>query len=180
MTKLGIILSSARPNRVGEPVSRWVRDHVPADAEIDLIDLRDVALPAFDGETSPKQGLPKTSAHSVSWSERIAALDALVILTPQYNGSYPGNLKNAIDYLYGEWQELPTLLVGYGWGAAGEVLPLLESLMSRVGADVVGTIGLSFREDLSVEGELFVAEEKTAVLREKLSAMLAEVPVGVS
>src|SRR5690625_2428257 len=78
MTKLGIILSSARPNRVGEPVSRWVRDHVPADVEIDLIDLRDVALPAFDGETSPKQGLPKTSAHSVSWSERIAALDALV------------------------------------------------------------------------------------------------------
>ena len=171
MTKLGIILSSARPNRVGEHVSRWVRDHVPADVEIDLIDLRDVALPAFDGETSPKQGLPKTSAHSVSWSERIAALDALVILTPQYNGSYPGNLKTAIDFLYEEWNELPTVLVGYGWSSAGEVLPLLETLMTRLGADVVGSVGLGFREDLSVEGELFVADEKASALRELLSTL---------
>ena len=179
MTKLGIIQSSARPNRVGEKVLTWVRDAVPSGVDVDLIDLRDAALPAFDGASSPKQGLPKETEHARRWGERIDALDALVILTPQYNGSYPGALKNAIDFLYEEWNRMPTLLVGYGWGSAGEVLPLLEALMTRLGADVVGSIGLGFREDLSVEGELFVAEEKTAALRERLTAITSQAPVVV-
>lgn len=180
MTTLGIILASARPNRVGETISRWVLDAVPAGVDADLIDLREVDLPAFDGTSSPKQGLPKETDHAIAWGERIQALDALVILTPQYNGSYPGNLKTAIDFLYEEWSGLPTLLVGYGWGAAGEVLPLLETLMTRLGADVVGSLGLGFREDLSVDGELFVAEDKAAALRERLAEMVARVPAGVS
>ncbi|MDN5600122.1 MAG: NAD(P)H-dependent oxidoreductase, partial [Brachybacterium sp.] len=87
MTKLGIILASARPNRVGEKVAGWVRDAVPADVDVDLIDLREVALPAFDETTSPKAEQPKTTVHAVSWAERIGALDAVVILTPQYNGA---------------------------------------------------------------------------------------------
>lgn len=180
MTKLGIILSSARPNRVGEKVSHWVRDAVPTGVDVDLIDLREVALPAFDETHSPKAEQPRTTAHALAWAERIAALDAVVILTPQYNGAYPGALKNAIDYLYTEWAQLPTLLVGYGWGDAGEVLPMLETLMTRVGADVVSTIGLGFREDLSVEGELFVREDRTATLREQLSAITTKAPVSVS
>lgn len=179
MTKLGIILASARPNRVGEHVSRWVLDAVPTGVDVDLIDLREVALPAFDGTSSPKQGLPKETDHSRAWGERIDALDALVILTPQYNGSYPGQLKTAIDFLYEEWKDLPTVLVGYGWGSAGEVLPQLENLMTRLDADVVGSVGLGFREDLSVEGELFIAEEKTAALREQLAAITQKAPEHV-
>lgn len=183
MTKLGIIIASARPNRVGAHVARWVQTAVAerfADrVEIDLIDLREVALPAFDEPTSPKQGEPKTTAHGHAWGERIGALDALVIVSPQYNGSYSGTLKSAIDWLYAEWSELPTLLVGYGWGAAGEMLPLLETLMTRMGADLVGSIGLGFREDLSLEGELFVAEEKVALLDEHLTALEQKVPTPV-
>ena len=115
----------------------------------------------------------------VDLSDRAAA-DAVIFLTPQYNGSYPGALKNAIDFLFHEWENLPTILVGYGWGAANEVLPLLETLMGRVGADVVGSVGLGFREDLSVEGELFVTEEKAAALETALAALETKVlsPVG--
>ncbi|MDN5819926.1 MAG: NAD(P)H-dependent oxidoreductase [Brachybacterium sp.] len=179
MTKLGIILASARPNRVGEKISHWIHDAVPTGVDVDLIDLRDVALPAFDEPSSPKSGADKTTAHGHAWGERIAALDAVVILTPQYNGSYPGALKNAIDFLYAEWQGLPTVLLGYGWGGAGEVLPLLEALMTRLDADVVASIGLSFREDLSVDGELFVGEEKAAALREQLTAITSQVPASI-
>lgn len=171
MPKLGIILSSARPNRVADHVARWVADAVDDRFEVDLIDLREVALPAFDEPQSPKSGADKTTDHGRTWGERIAALDAAVILTPQYNGSYPGALKNAVDFLYGEWSGLPLLLIGYGWNAANEVLPLLETLMSRVGADVVDTLGLGFREDLSLEGELFVAEEKVARLAADLASL---------
>jgi len=184
MAKLGILIASARPNRVGEHVAHWVHEtlaaQLPDRMDIDLIDLREVALPAFDETTSPKQGEPKATEHGKSWAERIGALDALIIVTPQYNGAYPGSLKTAIDWLYAEWNLLPTLLVGYGWGAAHEVLPMLETLMVRVGADVVGSLGLGFREDLSVEGELFVAENKTAALIEHLSLLEHRVlsPVG--
>lgn len=180
MTKLGIIQSSARPNSVGVHVAQWVREAAPAGTDVDLIDLREVALPAFDETLPPKAQQPRTTEHARAWAERVDALDAVVILTPQYNGAYPGALKNAIDYLYTEWVGLPTVLVGYGWGAASEVLPMLETLMTRVGADVIASLGLGFREDLSVEGELFVAEEKNASLREQLESVLTAAPVTVA
>ena len=115
MTKLGILVSSARPNRVSDSVTQWVRESVPADVEIDLIDLAAEVLPAFDEPHAPKSGARPTTAHGQAWAERIDALDALVIVTPQYNGSYTGALKNAVDWLYTEWAELPTVIVGYGW-----------------------------------------------------------------
>jgi NAD(P)H-dependent FMN reductase len=180
MTKLGILLSSARPNRFGEKVAQWVAASADERFEIDLIDLREVALPSFDEPSSPKSGADKTTDHGRSWGERIESLDAIVILTPQYNGSYPGALKNAIDFLFAEWNDLPTVLVGYGWGAANEVLPLLETLMGRVGADVLGSVGLGFREDLSVEGALFVTEEKTAALETAVAAVEAKVLAPVA
>ncbi|MDN5685413.1 MAG: NAD(P)H-dependent oxidoreductase [Brachybacterium sp.] len=180
MTKLGIIISSARPNRVGEKVAHRVADTAGDRFDLDLIDLREIALPAFDEPESPKSGADKTTAHGMTWGERIGALDAVVILTPQYNGSYPGALKNAIDFLYAEWSGLPTVLLGYGWGAAGEVLPQLEKLMGRLDADVVGSVGLGFREDLSVEGELFITEEKSAALESALLAVESKVLAPVT
>ncbi len=178
--KLGIIVASARPHRVGAHVARWVQGAVDPTWEIDRIELGEVALPAFDEPASPKSGAEKNTPHGRSWGERVGALDAAVIITPQYNGSYPGALKNAVDFLWAEWNDLPVALVGYGWGEADEVLPLLETLMGRVGADVVGSIGLGFREDLSVEGELFVREDKATRLGELVAALRAETPAAMS
>lgn len=175
MSTLGIIVSSSRPNRVGSSVAQWVRDNIPAGHEVDLIDFAELTLPSFDEPDSPKSGAAKTTAHGQEWAERVAALDALVILTPQYNGSYPGSLKNAVDWLYAEWQQLPVIIVGYGWGDAAEVISHLEPLMVRVGADVVTSIGLGFRDDLSIEGEMFVREDRTAALSEALTAALSKV-----
>lgn len=182
MTSIGILIASARPNRVGEHVATWVRDSLTVlegEVSVDLIDLRETVLPAFDGITSPKADGTKTTDHARTWGERIEALDALVIVTPEYNGSYPGALKNAIDYLYEEWSGLPVLLVGYGWGAGAGVLELLERLMTRVGADVMGTVGLSFPTDLSLEGDVHVEEEKAAALRESLATLEAKVLASV-
>lgn len=174
MTKLGILVSSARPNRVSDSVAQWVRESVPADVEIDLIDLAAEVLPAFDEPHAPKSGARPTTAHGQAWAERIGALDAIVIVTPQYNGSYTGALKNAVDWLYTEWTELPTVIVGYGWMDGAEVLGHLGALMRRVGADVVAEIGLGFGEDLSVEGEITAREEKAAALTAGLEAATAK------
>ena len=68
---------------------------------------------------------------------------------------------------------------GCGWGAGAGVLELLERLMTRVGADVMGTVGLSFPTDLSLEGDVHVEEEKAAALRESLATLEAKVLASV-
>ncbi|MCL6423615.1 NAD(P)H-dependent oxidoreductase [Brachybacterium sp. JHP9] len=171
MPKLGIIVSSNRPNRVGEHVGSWVREHVGESWEVDEIDLAAQGLPFFDGASSPKQGLPRTEQHAIDWAERVAALDAVVIATPEYNGAYPAILKNAIDFLYEEWSGLPIVLVGYGWGGAAGSIELLERLFARVGANVVGSVGLHFREDLTVEGAVSVREQVELELTDLIGAL---------
>jgi len=64
-------------------------------AEIDLLDLRNVAMPLYDGDLESGEGLPQGA---VRFKERIAAADGLLIATPEYNNSVPGGLKNAIDW----------------------------------------------------------------------------------
>jgi chromate reductase len=64
-------------------------------AEIDLLDLREVAMPLYDGDLEEREGLPEGARR---FKERIGAADALLIVTPEYNNSVPGTLKNAIDW----------------------------------------------------------------------------------
>lgn len=64
-------------------------------AEIDLLDLREVAMPLYNGDLEARDGLPEGARRL---KERIAAADALLIATPEYNNSVPGTLKNAIDW----------------------------------------------------------------------------------
>src|SRR6266513_526783 len=119
MLKVAIILGSTRPNRNGEAVAKWVyelsknRD----DAEFQLIDLRDFDLPLLDEPMPPSMG-QYAKSHTLKWAETIASFDAYVFVTPEYNHSTSGALKNAIDSLYREWNNTAAGFVSYG-GAGG-------------------------------------------------------------
>ncbi|MGY1810096.1 NADPH-dependent FMN reductase [Blastococcus sp. SYSU D00669] len=115
MTRIGIILGSTRPNRNGEQVARWVLDVASrrADAEFELVDLRDYPLPHLDEPIPPSQGRYQ-GEHTRQWAETIASFDGFVIVTPEYNHSTSGVLKNAIDYLYAEWNNKAVGFVSYG------------------------------------------------------------------
>ena len=104
MTRIGIILGSTRPNRNGEQVARWVYDIASrrSDAEFELVDLRDYPLPHLDEPLPPSMG-QYHNEHTRQWADKIASFDGFVIVTPEYNHSTSGVLKNAIDYLYAEW-----------------------------------------------------------------------------
>lgn len=175
VVKLGILIASARSNRVGTHVASWVTEHVDPSFDIDLIDLGAVALPNFDEEFSPKQGEPYAHAHTLAWSERVSGLDAIVVVTPEYNGSIPGALKTAVDYLHREWAELPVAVVSYGWREGAGAILEAERLLRFVGADVLGSVGLQFQADLGLEGALSVRPEKV----EELEALLARVRESV-
>ena len=118
MTQIGIILGSTRPNRNGEQVAKWVLDIASRrnDATFELVDLRDYPLPHLDEPLPPSLGQYQND-HTKEWADKIASFDGFVIVTPEYNHSTSGVLKNAIDYLYGEWNNKAVGFVSYG--AAG-------------------------------------------------------------
>ncbi|CAM5671831.1 2-hydroxy-1,4-benzoquinone reductase [Streptomyces tanashiensis] len=115
MLTIGIILGSTRPHRVGDQVARWVLDHASrrTDARFELLDLRDHPLPHLDEPMPPSFGQYQNE-HTRRWAETIAAYDGFVIVTPEYNHGIPGVLKNALDYLYAEWNNKALGLVSYG------------------------------------------------------------------
>lgn len=122
MAKIQVILGSTRQGRSGDKVAAWVMKelaHIPG-AEYELLDLRDYPLPFFDEPVSPgsKPG-EYTHEEAKRWSEKIKEGAGYILVTPEYNHGYPAVLKNALDYLYVEWNDKPVGFVSYGGAAAG-------------------------------------------------------------
>ena len=145
MIRIGIILGSTRPNRNGEQVATWAHDLASrrSDAEFELIDLRDFPLPHLDEPLSPFLGQYQHE-HTRAWADKIASFDGFVIVTPEYNHSTSGVLKNALDYLYAEWNDKAVGFVSYGLtgGArAAEQLRLICGALQM--ADVSHQVTLS-------------------------------------
>jgi NAD(P)H-dependent FMN reductase len=145
MTRIGIILGSTRPNRNGEQVAKWVYDIASrrTDAEFELVDLRDYPLPHLDEPLPPSLGQYQNE-HTRQWADKIASFDGFVFVTPEYNHSTSGVLKNAIDYLYAEWNNKAVGFVSYGsvGGArAAEQLRLVVGELQM--ADVRQQVALS-------------------------------------
>jgi len=119
MLRVAIIVGSTRPGRKGEAVARWVHEIAASrgDAEFELVDIKDYDLPLLDEPLSAIFGR-YSKDHTKAWSAKIASFDAFVFVTPEYNHATSGALKNAIDYLYHEWNNKAAGFVGYG-GAGG-------------------------------------------------------------
>jgi NAD(P)H-dependent FMN reductase len=131
--KLGIIIGSTRPGRVGEDVARWVAEiaRQRTDAEFELVDLKAFDLPLLD-EPVPASMARYAKAHTRAWSERIAGLDGFVFVTPEYNHSVPGALKNAIDYLHGEWNNKAAGFVSYGSAGGVRAVEHLRTILAEL------------------------------------------------
>ncbi|HEY2268570.1 MAG TPA: NAD(P)H-dependent oxidoreductase [Streptosporangiaceae bacterium] len=145
MNRIGIILGSTRPNRNGEQVAKWVYEIASqrTDAEFELVDLRDYPLPHLDEPLPPSMGQYQNE-HTRQWADKIASFDGFVFVTPEYNHSTSGVLKNAIDYLYAEWNNKAVGFVSYGGvgGArAAEHLRLIAGELQM--ADVRQQVALS-------------------------------------
>ena len=145
MTKIGIVLGSTRPGRNGEQVAKWVLDVASQrdDAEYELVDLADYPLPHLD-EAIPASVGQYQNEHTKQWAQKIAEFDGFVFVTPEYNHSTSGVLKNAIDYLNKEWNNKAVGFVSYGavGGArAAEHLRLIVGELQM--ADVRQQVALS-------------------------------------
>lgn len=118
--KLQTIICSTRPGRVGPAVARWFHafaaQHGGFDAK--LVDLASFNLPIYDEPLHPRLQQYEHE-HTRLWAASVAAADAYVFVTPEYNYSPPPSLVNALDFVYKEWNYKPCGFVGYGGVSGG-------------------------------------------------------------
>lgn len=132
--RIGIIVGSARPVRIGRQLADATAT-VIADAtgaQVEILDLAEIALPMLDEPLMAAMGQYQ-HAHTIAWAERIANLDGVIFLTPQYNGGYPAALKNAIDYIYAEWKQKPAAIISYGGHGGLAAAKQLREVLQFIG-----------------------------------------------
>jgi NAD(P)H-dependent FMN reductase len=173
MPKIAIIIGSTRPGRNGEAVSRWVHDIAAKrdDAEFEVVDLNDFDLPHLD-EVMPAAMGQYSHPHTRRWAEKIDSFDAYVFVTPEYNHSTSGALKNAIDFLHAEWHNKAAGFVSYGSNGGTRAVEHLRLVMGELQvADVRAQVALSLFTDF----ENFSVFSPAAHQHEAVTAMLDQV-----
>jgi NAD(P)H-dependent FMN reductase len=149
LTKIAIILGSTRPGRNGEAVAKWFLDIAKqrGDADYELVDIADYNLPHLDEVYPPSMG-QYSQPHTKAWAATIAAYDGYVFVTPEYNHSTSGALKNAIDFLGPEWYNKAAGFVSYGSAGGTRAVEHLRLVMAELQvATVRAQVALSLYTD---------------------------------
>ncbi|MFC5136948.1 NADPH-dependent FMN reductase [Actinomycetospora rhizophila] len=154
---LAVVIGSVREGRFGPVVAAWFADRARRrpDVAVDVVDLL---------ETGPDAG----------FAERIGAADAVVIVTPEYNHSFPGPLKTALDATGGEWRDKPVGFVAYGGLSGGlraveHLRPVLAELHAVGLRDTVSFHGAAGAFDATGRPREEVADAAATVLLDALA-----------
>ncbi|GAB3959781.1 NAD(P)H-dependent oxidoreductase [Actinoallomurus acanthiterrae] len=175
MTKIGIILGSTRPGRNGEAVARWVHDVAKqrSDAEFELIDLLDYRLPHLD-EAVPPMMAQYAQPHTLNWASTVASYDGFIMVTPEYNHSTTGALKNALDYLFAEWNNKAVGFVGYGSLGGTRAVEHLRLIVGELHmADVRSQVALSLAHDFVNYSEFKPNDDQIDALNTTIDQVVA-------
>jgi NAD(P)H-dependent FMN reductase len=132
MLRIAIVTGSTRPGRNNEAVAKWVHElaRQRQDAEYELIDIRSLDLPLLDEPVPPSMGR-YSKPHTKAWAAKVAPLDGFVFVTPEYNHGTSAALKNAIDYLYAEWNNKAAAFVSYGSAGGARAVEQLRLVLSE-------------------------------------------------
>lgn len=137
--KLIVVLGSTRPSRISERIAKWVAAEAVnmLDTQVDLIDLKDYPMPFFDEPISPRYNPDRKPGEVVQkWMTKIAEGDAYIFVTPEYNHSMPGVLKNSLDYITVELSKKPATVVSHGTVGGARAIMHLKEVLSESGAAI--------------------------------------------
>jgi len=175
MTRIGIILGSTRPGRNGEAVAKWVLEQAQqrTDAEFELVDLLDFNLPHLD-EAVPASMGQYAHEHTQKWAAKIASFDGFVFVTPEYNHSTSGALKNAIDFIYAEWNNKAVGFVSYGSAGGTRAVESLRLIVGELQmADVRAQVSFSLMTDFENYSVFTPADYHQATVQTMLDQLVA-------
>ncbi len=147
--RIAIIVGSTRPGRKARVVAEWVQGFTAARkaAQYELVDIADFKLPLLDEPIPPSLG-KYSRPHTKTWAAAIAKFDGFVFVTPEYNHSTSGALKNAIDLLFAEWNDKAAGFVSFGSSNGVRAVEHLRQISAEVRmADVRTAVGLSLFDD---------------------------------
>lgn len=149
MLKLAIIIGSTRPGRKAVDVARWIHEIASKrkGASFELVDIADFDLPLLDEATPPSMG-QYANEHTKAWAAKIAQYDGFVFVTPEYNHGTSGALKNALDFLYAEWNDKAAAFVSYGSAGGTRAVEHLRQVMAELQiADVRAQVTFALATD---------------------------------
>lgn len=163
--RLHIVIASTRPGRIGPAVGKWFKEFADAQDLFDarLVDLADFDLPVYDEAVHPRMQQYQHD-HTKRWAESVAAADAYVFVTPEYNFSPPPALVNALNYVYSEWNYKPCGFVSYGGASGGvraveavktlvttlKMMPMVEGVMAPMAWEQLDAQG-SFQSNALID-----------------------------
>jgi NAD(P)H-dependent FMN reductase len=175
MVKIQIIVGSTRPGRNAPAVAEWVRELASQrhDMEVELVDIADYNLPLLDEPVPPSLG-QYSKDYTKKWAAKIAEADGYVFIAPEYNHSIPAALKNAIDYLYAEWNNKAAGFVSYGSASGVRSVEHLRGVMGEIQiADVRAQVFMSLATDFVNYSEFKPGETRAAELGVMLDQLAA-------
>lgn len=173
MLNIGIIVGSTRPGRNTIAVAEWVKGIADqrGDVRFELVDLAEYDLPLLDEPVPPAYG-QYSKPHTLKWAKKVSEFDGFVFVTPEYNHSMPAALKNAIDFVYGEWNNKAAGFVSLGSNGGSRAVEQLRQIMAEVQiADVRAQVLLSLFTDF----ENFSTFKPDPRHEESVNAMLNQV-----
>jgi NAD(P)H-dependent FMN reductase len=180
MTKphIAIIIGSTRAARFADKPAAWLLEKAQArdDMTFELVDLREVDLPFFD-EVASSLFVPSEDARAVAWQTKLAGFDGFIFVTPEYNHSIPGALKNALDQAYKEWNRKPMAAMGYGGVGGARAIEHLRGIgIELLMVPLRNAVHLGAGEFMKVSpvGQDLPMSDVDGVLTPSLNAMLDE------
>ncbi len=130
--KVQVIIGSTRPGRVTDRLAKWVVNEAKqlSDTDVELVDLADYVLPFLDEPISPQYN-PERKPNPVAkrWIDTLSKADAFILVTPEYNRSTSGVLKNALDYIDYQFDKKPVALVGHGSTGGAQAIGQLRAII---------------------------------------------------
>src|SRR5579884_507745 len=138
--KLAIIIGSTRPGRETIKQAKWAEKVARESGyqETELVDLVDYPMPFFDEPASPRYNVNRQiNPEAKKWLDKIESFDAYIFVTPEYNHSIPGVLKNAIDYITWEIQRKPAAVISHGSNGGARAMTDLKEILSESRAAII-------------------------------------------
>jgi NAD(P)H-dependent FMN reductase len=149
--KIAVIVGSVRPTRNGDKPANWIaglaREYGAFDVEV--VDLKDYPLPLFDAPASDLW-MPTPNEVAAKWQAKLNEFDGYIVVTPEYNRSVPGALKNAIDWAYKPFMRKAVAYVSYGSVGGARAVEHLRNIFTELQA-------VSVRQGIHIGGSEFSA-----------------------
>jgi NAD(P)H-dependent FMN reductase len=177
MSNLLIVIGSARAGRVADKVLSYIKADIEGreDVTITVADLAELNLPFYNNELpamSPEH--VQTNENVAVWSKLVSNADGVVFITPEYNHTLTAIQKNALDWLFTEWNDKPVTAVAYGWSGGSLAVATLREVLTNVKANIQqGMAQLGFMKDLNPDGSILDQANVSAQIAAAIDEVIA-------